>query len=801
MKIRKLWIAGLAVLFVTMSFIVLQCGISIQNEMLTVNGEGRTLKVGEWINYTLALTSDTLPVKPISWESSDEKIVRVDNDGRATAISEGSTTITVKTGDGKTKSFKVFVVSAIAQNTIRIHYHRSGGDYSLWGLHIQGEAISKGTEWADPLAFNKTDGFGVYIDIPVKLRTKPLGFIIHRSNVLDYTIERYLPDILKNKEFWIVEGDPEVYTREPLLESTEWKERPILERENEFIDIDEQTIKFLFKTEAGANVEMFIGKSPNALKKVKSVNKYLNNGLKLGGLEPGERYYFTILVTKNAKTKQSPVLSFLKLDSTDTDKVAEWARKSVFYEVAVMNFYDGDGDGLGDFKGMTEKIGYFKDLGVNALWLMPCFDSPTYHGYDVSDYYKINPKYGTMKDFDEFLQTAHNNGIKVILDLVLNHSSTENYWFKEARKGTGSAYRNYYTWAGALDNLSENGPLGQNPWRRLNNSSYYNAIFSFGMPDLNMRNHQVRSEAKKIAKFWIDKGVDGFRLDASMHIDSEDREVTHNFWQEFNSYIKSVNPNAFVLGENWAGTDEIAEYYKDMDSSFNFPLRGVMLAAARGHERDILREISAMHNKYSSYSTRFIDSTFISNHDMDRAASELNGEADNIKLAAALQMTLPGTPFVYYGDELGQLGGGSHPHIREPLDWYAAAEGKGMVTEASWRRETMSSMGYTDVKDGVSVEEQKDKPDSILNYYKKLISIRKQNPEFFAGTYTKLKSPARTYAYDISGKIMVVHNLSGETKTVDVQKNAQELISGSSYKAKEKVKLKPYGTLILKYKN
>ncbi|MCX8128484.1 MAG: alpha-amylase family glycosyl hydrolase [Clostridia bacterium] len=571
---------------------------------------------------------------------------------------------------------------------------------------------------------------------------------------------------------------------------------------NEFIDIDDKTVKFLFKTEKDATVEFYVGDSQDNLQLVKTVDKYkFQSGLILDCFKPGQKYYYQIKSKINGEMNKTPVLSFEKLADTKTDKIAEWAKTAVFYELQVMNFYDGNGDGIGDFKGLKQKINYLKELNIDALWLMPCFDSPSYHGYDVSDYYKIKPDYGTMEDFEAFLKEAHDNNIKVILDLVANHSSSEINWFKESEGNINSEYRNYYTWSDPFDDTSEAGPLGT-AWHTNNNSDYYYGVFWSGMPDLNYRNHVVRSKMKEIAKFWLDKGVDGFRLDAAMHIDNKDRDVTHNWWQEFNSYVKSVNPNAFVLGENWTDTSTIAQFADDLDSSFNFPLRDTLLRVANGEYYDILEDIHSMYESYAEYSTRSFDSTFISNHDVGRLPSVVGGDTKKIKLAASYLLTLPGTPFLYYGDEIGQQGTKPDENIREPMDWYASAKGTGMIDNNEWSKRigNSASFAYTLPNDGVSVAEQRKKADSVLNHYKKLINIRKQNPIFFTGDYKKVDTVEETYGYEVSGSILVVHNMSAESKkSITLKKDSVDLFTGKKYKAGANISITPYDTVIFKY--
>lgn len=357
----------------------------------------------------------------------------------------------------------------------------------------------------------------------------------------------------------------------------------------------------------------------------------------------------------------------------ETDKDASWAKNTITYEIFVRSFYDADGDGIGDFRGVAEKVDYLKSLNVGTVWLMPIMESTTYHGYDVVDYQSVNPDYGTMEDFEYMLGVLHDNGIRVILDFVANHTSSSNAWFKEALADKDSKYRDYYF-------ISEEEKT-EDGWRKAENGLYYYGLYDSIMPDLNYANKNVWEDMKANAGFWLDKGVDGFRLDGANNID-EDAAVTHAWWQDFTTYVKSKNPAAFIVGENWITTmKELAPYFADMDSSFNFDAANLIEEMARGVQTDIVKHLNEGHAYYEESANTTpsvpkvtIDSVMINNHDMDRIASRA-GTKEQAKLAAALQFTLPGTPYIYYGDELGQLGEKPDDNRREPFDWYASAQG------------------------------------------------------------------------------------------------------------------------------
>ncbi len=482
-----------------------------------------------------------------------------------------------------------------------------------------------------------------------------------------------------------------------------------------------------------------------------------------------------------------------------------WAENSVFYQVFVRSFYDGSGDGIGDFKGLAEKLPYFEELGVNALWLLPISRAESYHGYDVIDYYSIEPDYGTMEDFLNFLEKAQENSLKVIIDFVVNHTSTSHPWFIEASKDPDNPYYDYYIWTTDPDN---SGLDSENFRPLLGTDRYYYAHYSYHMPDLNYHNPRVREEIKEMARYWLDLGVNGFRLDGSNVIDP-DREFTIEWWHEFNTFVKSVNPSAFVVGENWYHIPEdIAEYYQALESSFNFALAEEIYKMSLGARINILQKIQQIHETYSFYAadnplSLAIDSTMVNNHDMDRIATRLDGNEDRIKLAASLLLTLPGTPFIYYGDELGQRGQSPDPNRREPFPWYKELEGPGMT---SMEHRFHEPPRYLEPSDGISLEEQRGKRSSIFEHYRHLIKIRQENPDLFTSeNYHYYPVLPGCYSYYVAGKdalygLLVIHNLSSENKTLLPEKApVYELMDEQFYRIDEELALKPLQTVILSY--
>lgn len=493
----------------------------------------------------------------------------------------------------------------------------------------------------------------------------------------------------------------------------------------------------------------------------------------------------TVAQKKEEPKAQVPVIE------QNTQAQKEAYRGRVFYEIFVRAFNDSNGDKKGDLKGVTQKLDYLsKDLGVTGLWLMPINASPSYHGYDVSDYYNINKDYGTLDDLKELVKEAHNRNIKVVMDLVINHTSTENPWFKDAASGKDSKYRDYYIWADKNSNLSEGSRINTKPWTPLGNDHYY-ALFWKGMPDLNYDNKAVREEMKKVAKFYLDMGIDGFRLDAAMHIYNDDaKNVT--WWKEYSDYVKSINKDAVLIGEVWSDTNTIAKYKGSLDSMFNFPAADAIIKmVGTGKVGTYDRQIFDTY-KQNSENKNFIDAPFLTNHDQERIMSTL-GTDDRAKKAAAIMLTLPGTPYLYYGEETGMTGKKPDEAIRQPFIWDNVDKTK----NSAWE-------GISNDINKVAVSVQLPNKDSLLNTYRKLISVRNSSDALKYGDvsaveteYSKVFAMKRTYN---DKSVYVFVNLGNEDiKEKATLDNAKVLYSsvGTSGSVSGNVSLKANEILIL----
>lgn len=444
-----------------------------------------------------------------------------------------------------------------------------------------------------------------------------------------------------------------------------------------------------------------------------------------------------------------------------------WWNETVFAEIFVRSYLDTDGDGNGDFAGLLESLDYLNDgdpdtegdLEVGAIWLMPIFPAYSYHGYDVLDYYGVNPDFGTLDEFKFFLDEAHKREIRVIIDMVLNHTSNQHPWFIEAQN-PDSPYRDWYIWSETDPGML--GPSGQQVWHP-GELGYYYGLFWGGMPDLNYDNPDVLAEMEGIFRFWLDEvGVDGFRLDGARYVVEEgellaDTEANLQLFERLNQLAKDINPDALMLGEVWTSNFTAATYVKrgSLDMVFDFELASAFMSSANSRRAE-----SAMNQlKFSLqlYPTNQF-APFLTNHDMDRVMSQLGEDPAKARNAASLLLTAPGVPFVYYGEEIGMLGQKPDENIRTPMQWNDM-EHAGFTTGIPWRP---VNPDYP-VK---NVAIQTNDPDSLLGYYADLIQIRNQNNALLLGE-TYLVDSTAPEVYSIlrvfeSDRILVVVNLGNE---------------------------------------
>ena len=438
----------------------------------------------------------------------------------------------------------------------------------------------------------------------------------------------------------------------------------------------------------------------------------------------------------------------------------------VCYEIFVRSFHDADGDGIGDLRGLIQKLDYLNDgvpgmgsdLGASCIWLMPVAESPSYHGYDVADYFTVERDYGTNDDFKRLVAEAHRRGIRVLVDLVLNHASSRSAQFQEALNDPGSRYRDWFRWSAT--NPGAKGPWGQELWHRSPvREEYYYSVFSRGMPDLNLPNPDVTAEARRIARFWLEEmGVDGFRLDAVPYWVEEGERVMHtpanHAWlRDFAAFIRTTKPGAFTIGEVWDSTGALRPYYPDQfDAYFGFEVAdSILRAAATGSARPFLAAMARAVEVVPE--GRW--APFLRNHDQTRTATELKGDLARARVAATLQLTLPGLPFVYYGEEIGMGGSKPDPRLRTPMQW-SRASGAGFTRGKAWAALQPDSLT-------ANVEAQDSDPSSLLNHYRAVIRLRARHPALATGRYLPLASGDSAVAAYLrrgdAGSVLVLVNL------------------------------------------
>lgn len=455
-----------------------------------------------------------------------------------------------------------------------------------------------------------------------------------------------------------------------------------------------------------------------------------------------------------------------------------------WYEVFVYSFCDSDGDQVGDLQGVISKLDYIADMGFNGIWLMPIMPSPSYHKYDVKDYLEIAPEYGTMADFDELVAECDKRGIKLIIDLVLNHTSSEHPWFVEACEYLESLgadeepsaeecpYYEYYNFV--------KGNPNSDVWYQVGSTDYYyEGMFWSGMPDVNFESQALRGEFEAVADFWLEKGVGGFRLDAVKEFYSGATSKNVDVLTWLNDYVKSVKPDAYMVGEAWEGLGTYAQYYASgIDSFFDFEFAGptgvitktLTFSGETNSAQAYAKALSRVQNAIREYREDAIDAPFFVNHDMARAAGYMQYDERKVKMAAPLNILMSGSAFVYYGEEIGMTGSGKDENKRAPMYWSADASAEGM-TRGPLDMEPQENQF-------ACAEEQMKAKDSIYSFYKDTILLRNQNPEIARGTVARLEEvedqdiAAISKTYD--GKtIYLLYNIS-ETDEKQVTMSAEQ---------------------------
>ena len=526
----------------------------------------------------------------------------------------------------------------------------------------------------------------------------------------------------------------------------------------------------------------------------------------------------------------------------------DWYKEAVVYQIYPKSFCDSDGDGIGDIPGIISKLDYLKDLGVNTVWLSPCYVSPgDDNGYDIADYRMIDPVYGTMDDFKNMLDEMHKRGIRLLMDLVVNHTSDEHYWFEQSKKGKDNPYRDYYIWKDPVDGHEPNpwkSNFGGSAWEFDEASGqYYLHLYSKKQPDLNWENEKVRQEIVDMINYWLDMGVDGFRCDVINSISKDFSQEIPGDGPRLHEYINLLNRecfaphNAMTVGEVWGLTPDESLMLTDparneLSIAFQFDHMSVGRSGGRFYLCDFEPEkfMDHLFNWQNGLMDRGWNAICIENHDQPRALNRY-ADFDNYRYEAAtmlgtIELCLQGTPFIYQGQEVGLINPtfnslsecrdieaiNAYPDLiekfsedkvmelfskdsrdcgRAPIPWNSSKNG-GFTDGEPWlklheRYETIN----------VEVDLNSDK--SVFGYYKKLISLHLNNNTILYGKFNKEYNvgPISVFSrYDDSEKIFVICNFSNEEQKFDFCYN--ELIMSNYGNVEFNGTLPPYAALIVK---
>ena len=539
----------------------------------------------------------------------------------------------------------------------------------------------------------------------------------------------------------------------------------------------------------------------------------------------------------------------------------KWWHSSVVYQIYPRSFNDSNGDGIGDINGIREKLDYLKELGIDVIWLSPVYKSPNDdNGYDISDYCDIMDEFGTMDDMEKLLKEANEKGIKILMDLVVNHTSDEHKWFIEAKKSKDNKFRDYYIWRDPVNGHEPNN-LGScfsgSAWQYDESTDqYYLHLFSKKQPDLNWENENVRNEVYKMMNFWIDKGIGGFRMDVIDLIGKVPDEMITGNGPKLHDYLQEMNKAALeghdllTVGETWGATPEIAKLYsnpKRKELSMVFQFEHIGLDQIEGKEKWDVKPLDLLDLKkvLSKWQTELEgegwNSLFWNNHDLPRIVSRWGNDreyrVESAKMLATLLHGMKGTPYIYQGEELGMTNvrfedineyndietlnmykdriskGYSHDEImasiyakgrdnaRTPMQW-DSTENAGFTTGKPWLKVNKNYKF-------INVEDCLQDKDSIFYHYKKLIDIRKHNDTIIYGDYKLLLPEDKNvfaYSRELNGdKIVVVCNFYNKEVNLNFNEdfnNVEILLSNykdSSILMKD-LKLRPYEAIMYRVK-
>jgi maltose alpha-D-glucosyltransferase / alpha-amylase len=530
----------------------------------------------------------------------------------------------------------------------------------------------------------------------------------------------------------------------------------------------------------------------------------------VGSLRPGARAAAPAGAAQNAPDGEAAPERWFESEPL-------WFKTAVFYEVYVRGFFDGNGDGMGDFRGLIEKLDYLQWLGVDCVWLLPMYPSPLKDGgYDISAFDGIHPDYGNLSELERFIGEAHQRGIRVIADLVMNHTSSDHEWFQEARSNPDSPKRDWYVWSDDPQKYDDvrvifvDTEKSNWTWDDQAKAFYWHRFFDH-QPDLNYDNPEVQDEMLEVLRFWLDRGLDGFRLDAVPYLyeregtNCENLPETHTYLKRVREEIDANYPDRVLLAEANQWPADVVDYFGDGDEchmAFHFPVMPRLFMALRREDATPIVEILEQTPEIPDSCQWGL---FLRNHDeltlemvteeereymyaeyaMDpraklnigirrRLAPLLDNGRDEIELMTAILFSLPGSPILYYGDEIGMGDNvylGDRDGVRTPMQWTGDRNG-GFSTGDFAQIYAPPSMDPVYGYQAVNVEAQLRTPTSQLRWMRRFIALRKEHPVFGLGEYRPLKpdntriyAHIRCYEEDI---MLCVHNLSRSAQAVEL---------------------------------
>ena len=509
-----------------------------------------------------------------------------------------------------------------------------------------------------------------------------------------------------------------------------------------------------------------------------------------------------------------------ELVSLEESRDPLWFKRAVFYEVLIRGFSDSNGDGTGDLKGLTSKLDYLQWLGVDVVWLLPIYESPLRDGgYDISDFMKVLPEFGDLGDFVELVDEAHKRGMRIIADLVMNHSSDQHPWFQASRADPTGPYGDYYVWSDTDEPYSEariifvDTEKSNWTWDPVREQFFWHRFFSH-QPDLNYDNPRVQTEMIEVLKFWLDMGIDGFRLDAVPYLferegtNGENLPETHEFLRRVRKEVDELYPDRVMLCEANQWPQDVVEYFGDPETgdecqmAFHFPLMPRLFMAVRRESRYPISEILANTPAIPQNCQWGI---FLRNHDeltlemvtdderdymyteyakdprmksnvgiARRLAPLLENSRDQIELFTGLLLSLPGSPVLYYGDEIGMGDNiylGDRDGVRTPMQWNADRNA-GFSTADPQRLYLPTILDPVYGYQAINVEAQMRSTSSLLNWTRNMLAVRRQHPVFGMGSYDELSTSnpsvlafVREFGDD---KVLCVNNLSRFPQPVEL---------------------------------